>query len=627
MKTTKILFILIFLFAGNLFAQKDILITINGHKISKAEFERIYKKNNQMLNEESAVKSPKEYVELYIDFKLKVFEALALKKDTVTSFREELAGYRTELASPYLTDMKYDETMVKELYERMKQEINASHILFRINAGAGEEQEKNTLQKALQVRQEILNGKDFNQAAFEYSEDPSAKSNKGNLGYFSAFQMVTPFENHAFNTPVGQVSEPVRTKFGYHLIKVHDIRENQGEIKVAHIMKMFPREGEYDKTALKAEIDLVYEKLRQGSSFEEMVSLHSDDKLSAAEGGEMPWFTANRMIPEFSGPAFSLKNTGDITPPVETPFGYHIIKKIGNRPIPSFEETRAEIEGRIKKDPDRSSSTRKVFVEKLKHEYNFEESQENLIKIKTLAEETETKENLLLFTFDSEDFYLKNFTDYLNKNQKNGLLSEHYEEWVEFEIIRAEDSKLEEKYPDFRYLMQEYHDGLLFFEIMEEKIWKFAAEDSAGLEKYYSDNKGKFSWGERFKGSIVKSNDIKSREEAEKYFEAQLTFEEVEDLLNGEEKRVEINSGVWEKGDNPVVDYYVWNSQITTDFNPELTFIRGDIIEPQPKSLDESRGLYISAYQDYLEKNWIKSLRKKYKVKINKKLLKTVPHV
>jgi peptidyl-prolyl cis-trans isomerase SurA len=260
MKTRYILLILILFVSGVLFAQKnDVLISISGYEISKAEFERIYKKNNQTLVDESGIKSPKEYVDMYVDFKLKVIEAMELKMDTAKQFREELAGYRTELAAPYLTDMQYDEALVQEIYERMKHELNASHILFRIPAGSEKEQEQAALQKALEVRNEILNGKDFNEAAFEYSEDPSAKSNKGSLGYFSAFQMVTPFENQAFNTPLEQVSEPVRTAFGYHLIKVHDKRENKGEVKVAHIMKMFPREAEYDKAALKAEIDLVYE--------------------------------------------------------------------------------------------------------------------------------------------------------------------------------------------------------------------------------------------------------------------------------------------------------------------------------------------------------------------------------
>ncbi len=620
---------LFFLISGILFAQqKDILITIGGYEISKAEFERIYKKNNQSLADDSGIKSPEDYVKLYIDFKLKVIEAMRLKMDTVKSFKEELAGYRKELAAPYLTDMQFDEALVKELYERLKLEVNASHILFSVGAGVSDEEEQKILEKTLIVRQEILNGKDFNEAAYKHSDDPSAKSNRGKLGYFSAFQMVTPFENQAFKTPVGQVSQPVRTSFGYHLIKVHDVRENQGEIKVAHIMKMFPREGEFDKTILKAEIDKVYEKLIQGAPFEEMVKQFSDDKNSVAKNGEMPWFSTNRMIPEFSQPAFTLKNIGDMTPPIETPYGYHIIKKLGHRPVPPFDEMRADIENRIKKDPDRSNSTRKIFIEKLKQEYGFNELKENITRIEKMDIDSDISENPLLFSFGPEDFFLDDFKLFLKKiNITKGLFSDYYDAWAESEIIGFEDARLEEKYPDFKYLMQEYHDGLLFFNIMEEKIWKFAAEDSVGLEIYYSENKDKFLWEERFKGMIITCKNTEIREEVEKYLDAQLSIEEITDLLNQDENQIEINESVWEKGDNQIVDYYAWSDSLTIGFNPELTFIRGNIIPPESKSLDQAKGLYISAYQDFLEREWIKSLRKKYKIKVNKKLLKTVPHV
>ena len=242
--------------------KEEILLTIGDTKISKAEFERIYKKNNDNLYNDSDRKTPKEYLELFINYKLKVIEATRLKMDTNKVFRDELAGYRAELAAPYLTDIKYNEEQVEKLYERMTKEINASHILLRINQGATSQEARAVLDKIQKIREEILAGKDFNKAAEEYSEDPSAKMNGGNLGYFTAFQMVGPFEDAAFNLKAGEVSQPVRTSFGYHLIKVHDIRENQGELKVAHIMKMFPQGVKAaGKKKLKAEIDSIYNML------------------------------------------------------------------------------------------------------------------------------------------------------------------------------------------------------------------------------------------------------------------------------------------------------------------------------------------------------------------------------
>jgi peptidyl-prolyl cis-trans isomerase SurA len=606
-----------------------VLITIDGTEITKAEFERIYRKNNQNLLEDSDIKSPKEYLELYIDFKLKVVDAMNLKMDTGRAFTEELAGYRKELAAPYLTDMNYDEALVRELYRRMTQEINASHILFLVNENATPEQEEAVLQKARQVRNEIRAGKDFNDAAVEYSEEPSAQTTRGSLGYFTAFQMVAPFENAAFSTPAGTLSEPVRTSFGYHLIQVHDIRENQGEVKVSHIMKMFPQgEENFDKTVLKTEIDALYNQLKEGADFAELAKQHSDDKRSAVQGGEMPWFSSGRMIAEFSKPAFALKNTGDMTEPVETAFGYHIIKKTGHRPVPPFEEVRHEIEERIKRDPERNNSSRKAFIAKLKEEYNFEINEENFRKIRALPVNETIGENLVLFSIANQEFDVNDFQRFIQKeNLSSGTYSDYFEAWTDDEIIALEDARLEDKHTDFRFLMQEYHDGLLLFNIMEEKIWNFAAEDSTGLENFYRKNQGMFQWEERFRGLVINCMDEKTREEADTYFDAGLTSGEIEDLLNTEGQKIEIKQGAWEKGNNQVVDYYVWNGAAPAGFNPRLTFIRGDVIPPEPKTLDEARGMYISEYQNFLEEEWLKELRKKYKVKVNKKLLKSIPHV
>jgi peptidyl-prolyl cis-trans isomerase SurA len=611
-------------------AQKnDVLITIDKTEITRQEFERIYRKNNQNLLEQSDIKSPKDYLDMYIDFKLKVVEAMNLKMDTSKAFLEELAGYRKELAAPYLTDMQYDEKLIEELYQRMKTEVNASHILLRLPENATPEQEQAVLTKIKAVREEIMDGRDFNDAAAEYSEDPSAKNNGGNLGYFTAFQMVTPFENAAFTTPEGEISKPVRSSFGYHIIKVHDVRENQGEIQVSHIMKMFPQgQPDFDKSQLKSEIESVYQEIVNGADFAEMAKKHSDDQRSAAQGGEMPWFSAGRMIPEFSKPAFALKNIGDISKPVETAFGFHIIKKTGQKPVPPIEEVRADIEARIKRDPERSNSTRKVFIEKLKNEYGFEEVSENIAKINSLNVNENGQENRVLFSFSGNNYYLNDFKNFLqNENITTGSYSNYFDDWVSAEIIAYEDAHLEKKYPDFRYLMQEYHDGLLLFNIMEEKIWKFAAEDTVGLHNFYQKNKGKFKWEERFKGLIITCKNMKTREEADKYFEAEMPVQEIEDLLNAEEQAIKIESGAWEKGTNSTVDYFVWDSPKPSEINPELTFIRGDLIPPESKTLDEARGLYISEYQNFLEKNWLKELHKKYKVKVNKKLLKSIPHV
>lgn len=620
-------FLFIYLFTHSVAQESPVLLTIGDKKISQAEFERIYKKNNSNLYNESDKKSPKEYLELFIDFKLKVIEAESLQMDTNSIFINELEGYRKELAKPYLTDVKYDEQMVQELYNRMTKEVNASHILLRVKKGASEAEEQAVLTRILKIKREIDSGKDFGQAAAQYSEDPSAKSNKGNLNYFTAFQMVAPFENAAFSTPVGKVSEPIKSSFGYHLIKVHDIRINRGEIKVAHIMKIFPRDVSPEaKESIRNTIFDIYVELQNGADFSKLAKTKSDDKKSAAKGGEMPWFASGRVVKEISEPAFALRNIGDYTPPVESQFGFHILKKLDERGVASFEESRANIEDKIKKDPARNNSSKIAFINKLKLEYNFNENQSGikLLQNKNIGEQASTK-NTELFTLAGKNYSIRQFEDYLKQeNVSKGKYMDLYPKWIEAEITKYEDSRLEEKYPDFKYIMQEYHDGMLLFNISEEKIWNYASEDSIGLQSFYEKNKKNHLWDERFKGIVVTCADQETREEADKYFASGMSSEEILDVLNAESEKITITKGAWEKSSNAIVDYFVWDEKEPDNFNNELTFIRGDKIPPEPKSLEDSRGLYISDYQNYIEKNWLKQLRKKYKITVNKKLLKTL---
>lgn len=627
-----LLFIIVLcVFTVNAFSQSnETLITIGDTQVSKGEFERIYKKNNNNLYNDTEKKTPEEYLDLFINFKLKVIEAENLKMDTNSVFINELAGYRKELAAPYLTDVKYNEQMVYDLYERTTKEVHASHLLLKLPKNVSPEIEESVLDSILKIRQEIIEGKDFSEAAVEYSEDPSSKTNKGDLGYFTAFQMVVPFENAAFNTPVGEVSEPVRTSFGYHLLLVHDFRDNQGEIMVAHIMKMFPKDATPEiKGQLKTEIDSIYQELLNGADFAELAKTKSDDKRSAVNGGEMPWFSRGRMVAEFANAAFAIDNIGDFSEPVETAYGYHIIKKLDKRPVPTFAESKTNLESRIKQDPERSITSKKVFIEKLKVEYNYSENAEGKEKLKYKNSKEALEGNFELFNIDNKSYTIENYQEYLKKTKNDSIpyLSK-FNEWVEFEITALEDSKLEEKYPDFRYLLQEYHDGILLFNISEEKIWNFASEDTVGLEEFYKNNTGKYLWEDRFKGMIVTCKDTITREEADKYFAAEMSVEEILDQINTEEENlITIKEGAWEKGANPVVDYYVWNGTKPNNFESELNFIRGDKIPPEPKSLDEARGLYVSDYQKYLEEKWIKELRKKYKIKVDKKLLKTIEGV
>jgi peptidyl-prolyl cis-trans isomerase SurA len=392
-------------------------------------------------------------------------------------------------------------------------------------------------------------------------------------------------------------------------------------------MKMFPQEITPEiKSELKSQIDSIYIELQNGADFAELAKTKSDDKRSAVQGGEMAWFSAGRMVPEFADAAFALKNIGDYTKPIETAYGYHIIKKLDTKSVPTFDESKAMLETRIKQDPERSITSKQVFIDKLKVEYNYSENLEAKNKLYSKnSNDTLEFTDLELFNIDNKSYTVEQFQKYLQKqNAEPTPFLSQFNNWVEYEITALENSKLEDKYPDFRFLVQEYHDGILLFNISEEKIWNFASQDSVGLQAFYIKNTDKYDWEERFKGLLITCKNDSVREEADKFFAAEMTVDEITDLLNTKENLISITEGAWEKGANPIVDYYVWNGTKPANFSSELNFIRGDKIPPQPKTLDEARGLYVSDYQKYLEDKWIKELRSKYKITVNKKLLKTI---
>lgn len=641
----KILFVIVLagFFASPVFSQKkqDVVVTIGNEKIFAGDFKKIYERNNSNILDPAEKKTPEEYLELFVNFKLKVLEAKAMGLDTSRAFIEELAGYRAELAAPYLTDISYTEKLVEETYQRMTKEVNASHLLITFPQNPSPADTLAALQRIREIKAEIDNGLDFNEAAVRYSQDPSAAQTRGNLGWFTAFQMVTPFEDAAYTTPVGKVSEPVRTRFGFHLLKVHDIRDALGEIKVAHIMKIFPPDMTPEvKQSLRKSIDSLYILLLNGANFAELARNNSDDQRSAVEGGEMPYFSRSRMIPEFADPAFALSKDGDISKPFETDFGFHIIKRLDLKPIPEFNAVKRELEERIKRDPDRSTQSREIFLARLKKEYSFSSNQKLIDeKIKKAAQwindgMLKVPEGIsdrdVLFSFAGKSYRAEDWFRHLGNLQLTFhdspelVLANQFHNWEEEVIIGYEDSRLEEKHPDFRSILQEYHDGLLLFAVSEQKIWQRASTDTLGLKAFYETNKGKYMWGERFKGMIVNCILPGIKERIEDYFDQGIPMAEISDKENISDEYFDVVEGTWSKGENKIIDYFVWNGPKPDDWDDETGFIKGSLIGPEPKLLEEARGFHISDYQQYLEEIWLKELRQKYPVKVNRKVLKTI---
>lgn len=504
--------------------------TLGTYPVPANEFAYVYRKNNSSAADYGTRQSVTDYLDLYTNFRLKVLEAEQKGLDTTQAFKRELDGYRQQLAQPYLTEKSVTDQLVREAYDRMSQEVSASHVLIRVAPDATPQDTLAAYQKIEKIRQQVVAGADFSQLARSQSEDPSAKENGGKLGYFTAMQMVYPFETAAYKTPVGQVSTPVRTRFGYHIIKVNDRRAAQGEIKVAHLMiRMNASAAKADSLTAKKKIDELYNRLKKGENWDKLVAQFSEDAGSAANGGELPPFGTGRMIPSFEEVAFKLQKPGDLAAPVQTPYGWHIIKLIERQPMAKFADVEATLKSKVAKD-SRSELNKAAFLKRIRQEdqfveipaaknYVFGKADSALVagRFKYVAPATPGKvakgsvsDNAALFTIKGKPYSVKDFLTYAQQNQRlrTGAkpafaMQQLYDQYVEQSLTEFEKNSLDTKYEDYRMLVKEYRDGILLFQLMDEKVWSKAIEDTVGLKKYFAANQAKYQWDQRVQGTVV----------------------------------------------------------------------------------------------------------------------------
>lgn len=615
-------------------AQDKTLLTIGNNKYSLEEFNYIFNKNNSLSQDPL---SKEEYIPLFVNYKLKVLEAIDQGYDTLPSFKNELKYYYNELAKPYLTDKKATDAVVKEAYDHLCYDINANHILIKLPQSPSPKDTLAAYNKIAGIKTKITDLSSFEKMAKEHSDCPSSVKG-GNLGYFTGFMMVYPFEKAAYDTQVGQMSDIVRTAFGYHLIYVKDKRKNLGEIKVAHIMKMYPQNAPREiKDKAKATIDTVYNALKEGADFNKMVQKYSDDRNSLSNNGELPWFSTGRMVPEFAEAAFALTENGQLSEPVQTPFGWHIIKRIDLKPTKSLEDSQEEIMQKITRD-QRSYAGKKATIEKLKAEYAYFENSEELAKIKSIiTSNNDAKEDILsqlmgkqtrLASFATQNISTAVFAGYLqNKRIKLNQLDEQtfnktWQNFTDDTLLDYEKSMLEDKHPEFRFLMNEYHDGLLIFEISQKEIWNKASEDTTGLKTYFEKNKDNYRLPERFDGTLFfckKKKDFKTI----KKLIASPDFELNDSIKNDLSIIAKIEQGTFTKGQHPLLDKQAWNvrkAKNKSEYKHLITL--GELKPAKERQLNEVRGQVLSDYQNQLEKDWIKHLRDKYKPSVDRSILK-----
>jgi len=628
--------------------QDEILMTIHNQKVTLGEFERIYNKNNS--NPSIEQQSVEEYLDLFINFKLKVIEAEERGMDTTQVFLREFNGYKKQLAKPYLSDKAEVEALVQEAFKRAQFDIHASHILIRLDEFASPADTLKAYEKAMSIRKRIIKGENFETVAKATSDDPTVKTNNGDLGWFTVFRMIYPFETTAYNTEPGDISMPVRTRFGYHIIKVIEKRPALGERRVAHIMVLTPETmSDEDRVKAKEKIEQYYDSLKAGADFSQMAIKYSEDRGSASRGGELQWFGTGRMVREFESASFALKNVGDYSQPVQTSFGWHIIKLLEIKGVDDFERMKPEMENIVTKS-DRNIYSRKAMIERIKKQNNFTETPGNIDVFYSLVDSTIfSKEwhlpehaygDRVLFTLGGNDYTRNDFASFLESNQGGRAMDtrvyvdNRYAEFKEKTVMEFEESQLPIKYPEYKHLVQEYHDGILLFDLTDKMVWSKAVKDSAGLEKYYEENKNNYMWDERMDATFYSCRDeqvaSKARTLLIKKSKKKLTPEKVvESMIKTfkDSSCIKTETGIFEKGANTFIDQMDWNtsiSDIMEDNGMKVFIVKNRIVAPEPRKLDEARGLVTADYQAYLEKIWIEELRGKYNIEVNRDLLSKI---
>ena len=563
-------------------AQSETLMTINGKAVSAEEFLYIYEKNNQA----GAVdpKTMDEYLDMFINFKLKVAEAEAQGIDTTASFIKELKGYRAQATPKYMQDEAAMDSLVEMSWRHLSKDRRAAHIAIQcpMNADVTTEAEAqakiNEAYERVTIGKGVMKGKGkkaklvrqkveaFDKVAREMSTDPQVQETGGELGWITPFRYVYPLEEAVYNTPVGKVSEPFRTQYGFHIVLVEEEIDHK-EVKASHIMKMVQADSLNE--AKKALIDSLA-KVVTPENFAEVAQRESDDRGSSARGGSLGWFGKGMMVKQFEEAAFSMEN-GQISAPVRTQYGWHILYKEDERGIQPLDSMRAQIHRQVLRD-ERANEADKSFIRKARAEYNL--------------------------PAEMSDADVKAYVD------------EH----------------LEEKYPEFRNLVQEYHDGILLFEVSLKEVWDKAAKDTAGLEAYFKANKKNYTWDKpHYKGYLVQAKNEKVAKAAEsiiKNAQPDSVDKYVESRLNTDSvKFVKVQYGLWEVGRNKLVDRFGFKQRDAYKPNPDYPVVRcvGKKIKA-PQTWDDEKGKVTTDYQDYLEAQWVKALREKYPVVINQEV-------
>lgn len=619
------------------------LVTIGNEEIFAEEFTYMLSKNRNFNSPEEKLSAAEfdENFMLFVNYKLKVKEAENLGLDKTDEFYKEYEVFKEDLTQPFLIKNSLQEGELMKAYSRMKEVIKASHILLQFPPNASQADTISVLRMAQKLKTDAENGADFNELAFEHSDDPSAKENKGSLGHFTALQMVSPFEDAAFGLEVGQISDPVLTNFGYHIIRLEDRKPNPGEIKVSHILvRAQGNDPVTDERALRKVGEIYSELQKPESLWEDICQLYSEDIGTKNSGGALPWIGLGSVIPEFERVAFSLSEEGEISPPVKTPYGYHIIRLEEKKQLDSYEEMEEMIKSRILRD-SRSSLIQSQVVAIQKSRYGFEENEKLVSNIERVFTQNQRKDvpnvlqekNLIdsvLFKIHDHPKTVGDLLEFMNsdkvviRSNPQNFFPNWYGKFIEVNLYDSEIQYLAANNEEYRLLIQEYRDGILLFSLMNDHVWQKAIEDSLGQVKYYEENVDRYQWKNRVQTLIVTMGKDESIPSVRKFLSDKKYMSNLADRLENtflldNPLAFTLSDGIFEAEVHPVLNKADLNKtfqEIKID-NKIYFVIVGAKLGPGPKKFEETRGKVIQDYQDYLDKKLIAKLKENYIIQVN----------
>ena len=633
------------LWAGTLSSQtttEPILFTVDGQPVAASEFTYIYSKNNRD-DADFSEQSLREYLDLYTKFKLKVREAYAMRLDTVTSLKTELDGYRKQLADSYLTDKEITERLTREAYDRMQQDIHVAHIFARTNPNNPSDTMA-AYEKITKLHKELQGGANWAEVARKSSEDNATKDMAGDLGYITALlpSGFYAFETAAYTLPEGAYSTPVRTSIGYHIVKVLGKRPARGEMDVAHILFRVKPDGSNEKEA-KAKADTLYKQLQKGVIFEDAARRQSEDKTTGERGGYIGAMNINQFEPAFEEAAYALNKDGEIAAPIRTRLGWHIIKRTKKRPPLTYEASKRKLETQLGRD-DRIASARQAMVNRIKAEagYSIDEAVYNELvekagpDLQTYRWQVPDVKPRVILTLGKDTYTNIDFGNYIRNNARTRMgvakgtpnkeiLDKVFTEFVNEKALYFEERNLANKYPEFKALMREYEEGIMLFEATKINVWDKASRDTVGLRAFHAAHRNNYMWDERLEvATLTVDSSALDKLPLIKKWAAKKPLTTAAAKAKKKGIPVTLTRRIYQKEETLPVGL-TWTAKQKADLPDGTGIVAVErIIAPQPKTLDEARGYIIADYQDQLEKEWVASLQKKYPVKVDEAVLRSL---